>query len=223
VLYLVLISVGVAVAVTLLALAFGTVGWALRRHLAELPGGTPIAAYDLVTGWRRADAQAMALHALERHFDVQDQLAAQSHYRNVTAYSPSISYSYQVKPDGHSTLDAGGTRRPCCHLRPFPRSLTCSRAVWSDAVRRSCLAWMPPQVPNCAARGWTYTRPPLRDSRAEAKPPPSAFLRRRPRCTARSSWSATRTMARRTTAWGPRWRRSTQHSCGRGRHGAEHP
>lgn len=69
--FTILMNLGVAVALTVLAVAFGALHETFRHHMAEMLDSTPVADFDLCSGWQRTNANMVALHTLDRRFDVQ--------------------------------------------------------------------------------------------------------------------------------------------------------
>lgn len=108
-LYTLIIAATITGVLCLFFLAFGLFGRMARAGLIDMPGGFAVHTLDIVNGWRRADVRELASGAMQQHYGVQQTLAQQSQYRNVTSYSPSVNYSMSSKTDAARLPDDEGT------------------------------------------------------------------------------------------------------------------
>lgn len=114
-LYVLVLAAAMSGALCCFFLAFGLFGSMAKRGLLELPGAFSVHVLDALLGWKRSGVAALASETMARHYSVQDTLAAQSQYRNVTSYSPSINYTFQNRQDA---LPGPGDALPALLLPP---------------------------------------------------------------------------------------------------------
>jgi hypothetical protein len=104
----IIITTTTAIAVTIVVGVLYVMGRVFKSGIVELPGGGPGHIIDMMTDWKRQGSRSLVMDILSRHFEVQNELARQSKYRNVTTYSPGMHYSHHY--NGQALLPGDAAR-----------------------------------------------------------------------------------------------------------------